>query len=315
MNFSNDMNFSKACHILGIDKSNSSEITIELLKKKYKLKALQYHPDKNDSPDASEKFQEINNSYHYLLENLDYIESDDDEDDNDNDNSEQINKTGYRWVLYKFLKNILSVSNEKTIFYKIIEKISTTCEKKSLEILENIDKQKLIKLYEILSCYKEAFHFTNDFFEKVELIIKKKVEGDECVILHPTIEDLFENNLYKLKINELVYIIPLWHHELIYDNCGNDLYVKCYPILDHHIRIDEKNNIHIELSMKLNEIWGKHKIDFIIGNKSFHIFSKQIKLLQYQQIILFNEGISKINTNDIYNIDVKGDIIVYLRII
>ena len=44
--------------------------TMENLKKQYRLKALLYHPDKNNSPDASAKFQEINESYQYLLDCL-----------------------------------------------------------------------------------------------------------------------------------------------------------------------------------------------------------------------------------------------------
>ena len=281
------------------------------IKRAYKKKAMQYHPDKNDAIDASEKFQQIHNSYQYLLKTMEFLESDDDEDD-DNDFKES--KTDYRSVLNKFLKNILIASSETNLFYKIIEKISTTCEKKSLEMLEHIDKQKLIKIYEILHNYSEVFHFSNDFCNKIELIIKKKVEGDECIVLHPTIDDLFENNLYRLTVKDITYIIPLWHHELIYDNYGNDLYVKCYPIIDDNIQIDESNNIHIELKLQLKDIWGKDKIDFVIGNKTFIITSNEIKLLKNQQIILHNEGISKINTNDIYNITKKGNIIVYLTL-
>jgi hypothetical protein len=39
----------------------------ELVKKKYKYLALKYHPDKNDSPEATEKFKVISQSYNNII--------------------------------------------------------------------------------------------------------------------------------------------------------------------------------------------------------------------------------------------------------
>jgi hypothetical protein len=56
--------------ILGI-KPNAS---IEQVKKAYRKRAKQFHPDKNKAEDAMEKFQLINEAYHTLLKRIEFPE-------------------------------------------------------------------------------------------------------------------------------------------------------------------------------------------------------------------------------------------------
>jgi len=293
------MNYNIACENLGIDKNK--KITKEYLKKMYRMNALKYHPDKNSSSDASVKFQEIHSSYEYLLNSLEYM------------GEEEVEPTGYSGILFSFLKNIMKTEgNNDGLYYIIIDKISNTCEKKALEFIEKIDKNKLLKIYEIIKKYGDFLHFSNDFIDKIQEVLNDKIKNDECIILNPTIDDLFANNLYKLQVKDFTYIVPLWHDELVYDNSGNDIYVKCFPVLPKNVSIDEKNNVHIDCSYDIKDILNVEYVEVSVGKLNFDFLTKELSVKPKQTIVLKNEGISKINTVDIYDISKKSD--VYLHI-
>jgi DnaJ-class molecular chaperone len=298
------MNFKKACNFLDI--KHDIEITKEILKRQYRIQALKYHPDKNKNENASEHFQNIQMAYEYLSENIDYDYFKNDEDD--------YQKQNYNSMLFSFFKNIIGEDIQESIYQIILNKISNTCENKAIQIIEKLDKNVLIKICEMIRKYRDVFHFSPYFFDKLEEIVKEKISNDECIILNPLLEDLFDNNLFKLKIGDYSYAVPLWHHELIYDNSGRDIYVKCIPVLKDNITIDNKNNIIISETFNITDIWNKEKLEIEIGSKIFAIEIENLKMTKQQCIVLEKKGISKINTSDIYDISKRADILINITI-
>ena len=292
----------KALNTLEIHQNEPSD---EIIKKSYRTMALKYHPDKNNSKDAHIRFQEINEAYSFLKK--DTIYSADDSND-------------YISLIKAFVRTLFEndtqrVDNQKSIIYELIRKIAVICEDKALVLLENIDKHLLKKIYDIVVVNREVLHFSEEFIIKIYDVIKKKFEKDERIILNPLLDDLFENNLYKLNISDQIYIVPLWHHHLIYDISNNvEMFVDCYPVLPDNICIDESNNIYVTISVKLNDIWNKEHIEYTIGSRIFTFYRDKLYMKSEQTLVFKNQGIPIINSNDMYNVSIKSDVYFYLTI-
>tara|TARA_Y200000002_G_scaffold299412_2_gene254308 strand:- start:25244 stop:26125 length:882 start_codon:yes stop_codon:yes gene_type:complete len=291
------MNYDYACSILEF--TDCDDINEGTIKKQYRMLALVYHPDKNISDDASEKFIKIKEAYDYLLKYEGYMKSETESENN------------YSNILFYFLNSIIDES-QNNIVYTILNKLSLLCEEKALTYLTNLDKTLLFTIYKIISKYKKAFHMNNTFLEQIKQILEMKTENDERVILNPTIHDLVEDKLYKLTYNESVYYVPLWHDELMYDNCGNDLYVICKPICPDNLDIDEYNNVHMIVSYTMEHIWNTDVLHIDIFN--LEIQTRNLQIRKKQTICFKKRGISKINEKDVYDVSKKSNVYVTINI-
>tara|TARA_B110000879_G_scaffold84710_1_gene117119 strand:- start:15232 stop:16122 length:891 start_codon:yes stop_codon:yes gene_type:complete len=294
------MNFQKACKILDIN--SKQKINIDELKHKYKRGALKYHPDKNNSIDAKNKFQEVSEAYQYLCEN------------NMNLNELSQANTSYSDILFTFINTIIPVDKDTGVIHVIIQKLTHICETKSNDFLDNLDKETLIKIYNIIKMNKDIFHIKPEYISKIESIINNKVQNDEVIILNPTLEDLFDNNLYRLTIDKKTYIIPLWHHELQYDNNGKDLYVRCNPVLLDDIEVDEINDIHFYKTYNIHDLWGQEHIDVEIGSRIFTVEVNKLKIMRNQTIFICNSGISRPNIKNIYDVSILSTVHIHLTL-
>jgi len=274
------------------------------------MMALLYHPDKNPAADAQERFQNIHSAYEYLM---DYLKNEcDDDTESENDD---IPMHAYKDILIQFLRGISESGIEtSTIFYNIIHKITEKCEEKSLELLEKLSKDLLLKTYDILYKYGTVFRVSEDFVLKVQKIVEDRLKHDECIILNPTLEDLFAKNIYKLVIGDQTLLIPLWHHELVYEIGGADIYVKCIPILPDDYTIDSENNLIIEQRYNICNLLDMENIKITVGDRTFIVPMEELRIVRRQKLCMSGAGIPRIVGGDIYNINRLGDIILDIQL-
>lgn len=290
------MNYEKALHILELKKEGINQ---QVIKKQYYKLALKCHPDKNIKKNINaHNFEQLNEAYVYLQKNI-----------NKNIKNKTMENTttsppfNYEELLTIFVQLIC-----RPKWVILLCKILKT---QSIQYLNNarISKQTLLYLYNILSSYRTTFHLTEVFLQELrELLLQKQ---SQVYLLNPSVTDLLNNNLYKLYVNDELYLVPLWHHKLYFTDT---LIVICEPEFSlsekqQNIQIDEDNNLYIDLYINCKELLTLFEngiknnnnnnnkeltYPFVIGNKTFTIPLSVFKLTTKPQIYrIIGEGIRK----------------------
>jgi hypothetical protein len=297
------INLTDALNILHVD--NLANIDLQSLKKKYHKLALQYHPDKNgNTVESKEHFQKIGEAYDLLKREIGEINLDENVDEN--------NESGYTFILTMFLKTLF-----KDVNYEII--ISILKDAVSVALFESIDKEMCIYIYDFIIKYKTVLHINDETLEKVRQIILEKYKDVQIFILNPSLFDLFENNIYKLKVEDVIYYVPLWHNEIVFQKereKEKEIIVKCIPELPDNVEIDENNNLIISITIPLTLSLFFDKIYLVYIEKyTFEIPMAKLSCIIDQIYVLKGQGISQILEKDVFDISKKSDIIFRIKFI
>ena len=315
------MNIQIAMNLLDINDIELTNLTAEYVKRKYHKMALKWHPDKNGNTlDATQRFQRISEAYTYLIKELvtntssntnifdDFVSSSDSKDE----------KNMYTSLLSVFISNILKTTSEssimKDLLTRIIKDIVINGAKViSFKLIEDLDKDKSIELYNFLCKYKHILYINGETLELVSSLIKEKYKNDSVYVLNPSVDDLLDCNIYKLYVNEQLFLVPLWHNEMYFDDTlGNDMIVLCKPELPEHIILDDNNNLYYNLLVCFEKemIISEYYLSIEIGKHSFKIPVSKLYMKQEQTYVLKGQGIPKIVEDDVYNVSCKADIII-----
>jgi hypothetical protein len=282
------MNYYKAITILNL---NENFIENEL-KKSFHFLALKYHPDKTFENDHT-KFDEILEAYNFLKQEEPYIKQD----------------YSYNNILL-YVINILKGNNIDNNLTEIIEE----CQKYSLEVFKNIEKDRAKTFYLFISKNKEIFKINDSILEEMKKIVDEKIENDILIDFNVSLKDLFENNIYKYQYtNDNIFYVPMWFGSLEYNTKDNkNIIFNSQLFLPDNITIDHNNNLHFNIKLNIYELMGLDKIDIKIEDKVFEIPISLFKIRKYQEIYFNKKGITIPNLNNIYNTNNKSDIIFHI---
>lgn len=298
------MDLKKALDIFEINDNEYTLLNEYNLKKKYHKLALANHPDKNGNTiQSKDKFQNIQLAFEYLKNEINFFEKETSED------------FDYSNILNKFINEIFQ-SNYSEIFQsnytELIKDIIIGCKKVSFKLIfENIEKLVAIEIYIFLSKYQKLFYISNDTLNEIKEIILNKCSKDQLFILNPSLTDLFKQNIYKLKVEENLYFVPLWHSECYFDGINGDIIVKCLPQLPENVEIDDDNNIIINVKIPFTfSLLNTKEFTILLEEKiSIVVPVKDLIVENFQTYIMKNKGIPIIS-NDIYDVDYTSDLII-----
>lgn len=291
--------------------SNIDKLTAEELKKNYHIQALNNHPDKSSKPDAKVTFQLINDAYVFLNN---FINSDIAEIFHNN-LDDDLYSTPYTDLIINFFK-LLSTENNKPDDVNSFKKQCADFSNKVLEqLLEYINIDVIEDIYNLINT--KIFNFSPETLQKIKDILSNKLKNCNIYIINPSIENLMDNEIFKLDIsNEIVYV-PLWHNYMTF----NENIIKIEPILPDNITIDGDNVINYKFNTTFDTI-----IDMINKDNEFSYFKidihkltlllpvHELKFKKYQTYTFKKFGLPSINVNDILDNSKKSNTVIHIYI-
>ena len=203
-----------------------------------------------------------------------------------------------------FLLNIQGPLNLKTLkkqYHKACLKYHPDKNKNSTNYIEIKDAYEF--LLEDLHKVSPLFYIDEDYTHNLYILLKNYIvdpleqhmSSYMIYELNPSLENLMNKEVYYLKDYDLY--IPLWHHELYYEE--QKIKIKIKPIVEKYMSIDIYNHIHIYLDVKTKKIGDS--IFLTIGNKKFNFIYEEKDIVLYEKgIPMIQEKIFDYTLSNIY---------------
>jgi hypothetical protein len=158
-------------------------------------------------------------------------------------------------------------------------------------VLSTMDASMLLSLYVLLM----------DFKEMIPPIVLTEIEKrmPPLLVIHPTLADLVHQHVYLYTHGDKRYSIPMWHHELVYD----DFIVLCRP----EVELDEENNLTYTVHRKVQDVF-EHGL--WIEELNIQVSGEKLYLVPFQ-ICEVKGTIPKIQ-EDIYSVEETGLFILHI---
>ncbi len=295
------MDFQRACDILGLPQE---ELTKSTIKKAYYKAALIHHPDKNRG--NGEQFKLVNEAYSFLLShNGDFGLIDEDICEE---------PQTYAEIFARFVESTTGTKITKDTVDSVLSGLHNGCQKIAVESCKSMSRDDAMRLFTYLQRFSGLIGVSDDTLQELEMIIQEKMKNTELVTIKPTMNNLVDDDVYKLELGGETYFVPMWHEEVEFDLPSGSLVVRVIPDLPSNIVIDEDNCVYISLKMASKDVIETGEVTFMLGDRLFKIDARTLSLKKRQTVRMKSVGVARIDPKCMFSTTKRGGIIVSLEL-
>jgi hypothetical protein len=288
------MDFNAACRALELQ----APFTEKELRAAYYRCALEFHPDRNDSAEAADKFREAADANDLLRSYLDITA----------DGASGDPRSG---AYDAFMRSLFGDPVRSAVVSSLCDHLRGRTKDLALQALDGLDRKTALEVVGYLSAYKDVLRVDDDTVEQ----LRTRVVG-ACtarVVLNPTIDNLLNKDVYCLEAGGRILYVPLWHEEVVYDVSGGSVIVANSLELPEGVAIDHNNDIHVRVRYPLGQAVSEEVIPVSVGGKVFELQRDQLRLRSAQTARIKSVGAPRINTANLLDASSLGDIVVHLE--
>lgn len=281
----------KALDILELDDT----VSHEEVRKRYRLKALKYHPDKKPHGDVV-LFRSINEAYTFLANNQ-----------KKHDEDELSGTGGYETYMKQCLSSFgIDVSEDQ------LGNVMDLLQNKCITIAsEKLGLDTLIRIYSFLFEMRTFIGVSDSTLRALEEVVQKKIKNENIILIHPTLRHLMDKEVYVLNYNNETWYVPLWEPEAEIECSEGKIRIRCIPDLSDNYWLDDDNTLHVNVVASLSAAFVENSICVKIEDKEYFIPSDVLRVTKRQTYVMRGVGILKPNM-DHQKKEAKGDIVFHI---